>query len=85
MHIADRTRLIVLTDDLDHTGKRDNRRIDPQPPQMIRFNRDTSTSGVRHNSANRPLPVIGEDPGIRDSADSTRPIPDDGAGSFDLR
>lgn len=85
MHIADRTRLILMTDDLDHTSKRDNRRIDPRPPQMIRFNRDTSTSGVQHNFANRLLAVIGEDPGIRDSVDSTVPVPDDGAGSLDLR
>jgi hypothetical protein len=77
--------LILLTDDLDLSGKRDNRRIDPRPPQMIRFSRDTSTSGVRQNFANRLLAVIGEDPGIHDSVDSTHPVPDDGAGGFDLR
>jgi hypothetical protein len=74
-----------VTDDLDHTGKRDNRWIDPRPPQMIRFNRDTSTSGLRHNFVNRLLAVIGEDPGIRDSVDSTLPVPVDGAGGGDLR
>ena len=84
MFLVDGARSFRRAHDLDHGTERDCRLNDTVNAQM---NGPTAlnASDARYSIGERLLVVIGEDLDIRRCADSTLPVPADGAGGLRLR
>jgi hypothetical protein len=84
MYLVDGARLIHRAYDLDRDKQMQLPTIRFTSAQVFRFNPALHASGARYSSGKGLLVVIGADLDLRRRADSTLPVPADGAGGLRL-